>query len=49
MVQEREGENIDNNNDNQELFDDSEPNTWVATYARTIHRYLQEKYSPTIN
>ena len=31
MVQEREGENIDNNNDNQELFDDSEPNTWVAT------------------
>ena len=31
MVQGRERENITDDNDNQDIFDDSDPNTWVAT------------------
>ena len=32
MVQEqRENIIIDNDNDNQDIFDDSDPNTWLAT------------------
>src|SRR5207245_10039005 len=31
IVQDREGENTNNNNENQELFDESDPNTWIAT------------------
>jgi len=31
MVQGRERENITDDNDNQDIFDDSDPNTWVAS------------------
>jgi len=31
MVQGRERENITDDNDNQDIFDDSDPNTWIAS------------------